>query len=622
MPDGQKVVQVPGVGNIAFPATMADADINTAITNHLNSQKSGAFQQRPGGPVINAKNLATDADVDNGPSFTGLLRDTALEAGKTMVPNAGTSATQNLKNIGTGLNEQVNTAATTPWGQGGPIWGVLTMLAKGLMSGVHGAASGVEKMGSGVASLDPQKVAEGGGSTLGNLFQAGALKEGSGAELVNRDALKNLSNLGPEKASFIERQVGKGNAVQQHVKSALDAVYEDGKQQMGTVSQTIDAAEPNGAFNRGDVHAAVKDAMGVVKAEQKVPAAITKVLDTFAPDDTGGWVQKGGKLVQRSTGPRVGGGFLDLNTAQGLKTYKALKAQGAFSPEEVARMEGGNTEGKMPFEELKQVHSDIGKQIANTDGPVEAGVKTAYAKLGEMLRNKAESHGMLNEWQQGTQKIKGYYDAVYRSPLKSTYFGQNHGEIMKPFVSDDTSPQVNQILQKYTPYGIDLDKLQETAGAYKYGEQWDKMSNPSKRMAIVAAISPKTAAGMMGAPRAMRSNVATKYTFPNQLNEVPNVSPSKIYPSSKAAAKAATKGNPIPPGNKTPFGGGGINTRGVEESTKPMSGERTQQSLSSEIDTMKSKLRDAGSAPENEKAALKRQIKDYQQRLDELRGTS
>lgn len=582
MPDGSQITANAADGTQhVFPAGTDMAVVDGVMKRYASARQTGAFQQRPGGPVINAKNLATDADADNGPSFTGLLRDTALEAGKAIVPNAGTSATQNLKNVGTGLNEQVNTAATTPWGQGGPPWGVISMLAKAFMGAAHGTASGIEGMATGVENLDPQKVAESGGSTLGNMFQMGALKEAPDAvkDPLGRPALKNMSNLGPEKASFIERQVGKGNAVQGHVKSALDALHEDGKGLMANVSQTIDAAEPNGAFNRADVHAAVKDAMGVVKAEQKVPAAITKVLDTFAPDDTGGWMQKGGKLVQRSTGPRVGGGFLDLNTPQGLKTYKALKAQGAFSPEEVARMEGGNTEGKMSFEELKQIHSDIGRQLANTEGAVEAGAKTAYAKLGEMLRNKAESHGQLNEWKQGISKVKGFNDAVYRSPLKDTYFGENHGQIMKPFVSDDTAPQVNQILQKYTPYGIDLDKLQDTAGAYKYGEQWDKMSNPSKRMAIVAAISPKTAAGMIYAPRAMRSKFATNYQFPNQLKEVPNVAPEKIYPSSKAAAKAATKGNPIPPGNKTPFGGGGGSEKVVRQSMLEDTISRDEQAL-------------------------------------------
>jgi hypothetical protein len=84
-----------------------------------------------------------------------------------------------------------------------------------------------------------------------------------------------------------------------------------------------------------------------------------------------------------------------------------------------------------------------------------------------------------------------------------------------------------------------------------------------------------------------------------------NIKPSQVHPT-KAAAMGAFKG--------------GINVKGAEESMRPMSGEQSIDSLSNQIDTLKTKLRGAKDAPMAEKKALQKQIDDYQTRLDELRG--
>ena len=91
--------------------------------------------------------------------------------------------------------------------------------------------------------------------------------------------------------------------------------------------------------------------------------------------------------------------------------------------------------------------------------------------------------------------------------------------------------------------------------------------------------------------------------------EPPNISPSQVHPT-KAAALAAKKGLK-----------GGINAQGVEASTRPLSNERMVDSLSNEIDTLKTKLRGAGDTLAKDKAALKSQIDDYQELLDQLRGS-
>lgn len=83
----------------------------------------------------------------------------------------------------------------------------------------------------------------------------------------------------------------------------------------------------------------------------------------------------------------------------------------------------------------------------------------------------------------------------------------------------------------------------------------------------------------------------------------------------------------LPSGNPNPFSPmpiqkfkGGINAQGLEQSLKPISNARMIDSLSSEIDTMKTKLRNAGAATDEQRGALRKQIADYQDRLDEIRG--
>ena len=46
MPDGDKIVTVPGVGNVQFPGTMDDASINAAIGQHLQGIQNTSNVQR------------------------------------------------------------------------------------------------------------------------------------------------------------------------------------------------------------------------------------------------------------------------------------------------------------------------------------------------------------------------------------------------------------------------------------------------------------------------------------------------------------------------------------------------------------------------------------------------
>ena len=539
MPDGNQITAnaADGTQHI-FPAgtdmSVVDAVMKRYASERQAVQQPGAFQQRSGGPVLNAKNLATDADADNGPSFSGLIRDAALKAGQSMVPNAGTSGIQNLKNIGTGLNEQVNKAATTPWGQGGPLWGVLSMLANGLMSGVHGAATGIEQMGSGVVNRDPQKVAEGGGSALGNLFQVGALKEGPKA--VSEPAgfgksMSNLMNEGPAKAEFLGRQYDQALAHQQHIQQGVENVKSNAVQAITQTAQKIDAAHPNGIVSRADVKNGLTDVIDSIVGDDRtqVPGSLKKLIADEKADP-------------RSTGPTVGGRHFDLSNPSDLKSYQKLKESGAFTPSEIARMEGtSGTGGKMSFQDLMQARTKLGYEMRNLQGPAKAIASACYAKLSEQLRSAARDAGVEKDWLESNSKYSQYKDL--HDALSSTLEGQDPKEIMKPF-SDTSRARVMNLLSKYgSDFGFDLDKIKESTNIFNHGEKMDKLVEPTRRTAMIAAISPKTAAASIALPRALRSEGVTKAIY-GQGFEPPTMKPSQVYPSAKAAAKAAQSGKP------------------------------------------------------------------------------
>jgi hypothetical protein len=540
MPPKQKIVQVPGVGNIAFPATMADADINQAINDHLGkqvaSQQIGAFQQKPGGPVLNAN---TDAGAATPGSVT---REAALGllSGFTGAPESQTP----LKDMWSGMKQQEQQEQSAPWltkllhATFAPQIQALNM-GKGIVESGKELAGSVGTPTAERGIIDSNQAAHAIGSMGGKVLQMGTVEKAGEAasEPVPKNTMQNIMNLGPAKADFIGRQVGKAQAVQAQVKGALDALHTDGKTLMGNVSSHIDAVKPEGVFDKADVAKTVEDAMGVVKADQKVPSTISRLTEKPEP--------------VASKAPTVGGKPLDLKDPQQLKTYQKLKEGGAFSPEEIEAAEGKQSGDKYSFEALKQLHSDLGAQIASQHGAVEAGVKTTYGKLGDMLRKEAESHGLLDQWQEGVTKVKTFNNIAYRSPLKDTYAGSNHGQIMRPLISDDLGPQSRQMLEAISPYGIDLDALDQTVKGYKYGEKMDSLSEPSRMTPILAAISPKAAAIRTVLPQVMRGEKATNYLYGKGLDEVPMVKPNKVFPSKVAAAQSLKGGSP-PPSSGSP----------------------------------------------------------------------
>lgn len=518
-PSGYHEVPAPSEGGVPSGYHEVPAPVETAAP-------SGPFHpQGPMQPTQVAEPSFSDKAL-------GWLRDTALSAGQTMVPNATTDPIQNLKNIGTGMNTAVNQAATTPWAQGGPIWGTLAMIGNALMGNLHGTATGIEKFGKGAMSGDAESMTSGAGEALGNAVQLYGMKktpESLEQPILPRETVQNIINQGPRKAAFIGRQIETANAIQQHIKPAMDALHADGKNLMGDVSSHIDAAKPGGVFKRADVANTLKDATGVIEDESKVPSFLKK---SMTPETS-----------KQTTGPAVGGKRLDLSDPQQLKAYQKMKEQGAYTPEEIKRIEGGAT-GMMPFEELKQLHSDIGSHLANTEGVQEAGLKAAYAKTGEMLRKEADSHGMLAQWQEGINKVRTFNDILRTDGMKDVYYGDNHGQIMGALIDDKKGPVIGRKLEAIAPYGIDMETLGNTIGKYKFGDTWDRMSEPTKLTLFMAAFAPKLAAIRTGLPQMIRSKFITNLMYPDTLEGVAPTKPETLAPSKIKAKQVSIRNNP------------------------------------------------------------------------------
>ena len=622
MPDGQKVVQVPGLGNVAFPGNMDDASINLEISKALGNQKAatqpGAYQTKPGGPVLNA----TPAPAPQPDIARGVALGAAQGAG---IPETQSPVMDLLKGL---FQQGKDTLArlpgeAVPGGMAGIAGDEALRFAKGAGTSLYNTGGEVV---SGVKAHDPEQYSHGLASGLMQLLMMKGLAKLPETTVNPTASMRNMGqeimNEGPSKLRVLEDQHAHAIEVQKHVAGVAKSVHDDAQQAMASVAQQVDSAKPEGVFDKVDIGNKVKMAIGdTVSDNSQLPKSIR---DLLPGDDL---------ASKRSTGPTVGGRHFDLSNPTDFKAYQKLKDSGAFTLEEIGRMEGVSSGDMHSFSDLQQIRSNIGRQMQNLEGAPKAAANAVYAQLSSELREGARDVGAEPEWIDANARWKGYLDDFHRSPVKKTLFGDNASDIMSPLANDKTRVQVGQILGKYEPFGMDMGKVNQEVGRYNLSEKVDRLGQPSKRTAIMAAISPHMAAASIAVPRAMRNPSVIGAVMGKGFETAPELKPSQIFPTKEAAARALKGGKEPPPsggvpsGNPPPFsptsGGpkGGINAQGVESSMRPATPEQSIDTLSNQIDTMKDKLRNAGDAPSTEKKALAKQIEDYQEHLDDLRGS-
>lgn len=609
MPDGNKVVSVPGVGNISFPGTMDDAAINQAISQHLAAMKPGAMQSSKGGPITNARSLTPASDT--GPTFGGNLGEAALGAVSGL---SGAPETQNpLSDMWQNQKDATLQDASQPfWKRALKATFEPQIQAAGIAKNLFGA--GKEMAGSfGTPTedrgiVDSRQFSHGLGSLGGQFAGLGLLGKTpeAVADPVGKTGFQNIAreviNEGPSKARVLADQHAHALELQKHVAGVADAVHQDAQQAMSQVSQAVDAAKPEGAFDKTELRDRLKTAMGdTLEDEGQLPTSLKKLTTTPKPTFA--------SFVNKNTQDFIGrlkqGGLANDEIAQ------AMKEQG-FQPGEIkaALGDAGTTApGKMSFEEVKQARSDLGRQLGRLQGPAQAAGSAAYGELSKVLREGARDVSQEPQWIDANAKWKGYLDDFHRSPIAKTLAGENASDIMDP-LTGKSRVQTLDILSKYEPFGINMDKINQEVSRSGAINTVQKLSRPTKMDLIIAKLSPGGAALRSGVPRMLRNPAAADFLGGKGF-EPENISPKKVYPN-KAAAAAALKGKgpsggppsgDMPRGNPTSFGGGGGSDAVVRN-------EVLKESLADAEKKLKS-------AKGDERGIIQRQIADFRDMLGE-----
>jgi hypothetical protein len=612
VPDGDKIVRVPGVGAVRFPGSMDDASVNQAIEQHLAAMQPGAMQSRKGGPILNVKQLTAP---DDGSTAGTIARESVLGAAsgvgipETMNPvsDLGSNLTEQAKTIGkfwTLKPEDMKASMTT-----NPVVAVPGAVTSGFGNAMDAINPLIDNFFRKLTNVTggPQRemrqydVGKSAHDIAAFGTQLATLKGGEKvpeaiADPIGKSAFQNTAreilNEGPSKVRVLADQHAHALELQKHVAGVADAVHQDAQQAMAQVSQAVDSAKPEGAFDKAEVRGRVSAAMGdTLEDQSQLPTSLKKLTTPEKPSMA--------NFVNKNTADFVNrlkqGGMAPDEIAQ------ALKEQG-FQPNEIKAAVGdiGTTQaGRMTFEEVKQARSDLGRQMGRLQGPAQAAASAAYGELSKILREGARDASQEPQWIDANAKWKGYLDDFHRSPIAKTLAGENASDIMEP-LTGKSRVQTLDILSKYEPFGINMDKINQEVGRSGAIDTVQRLSRPTKMDLLIAKLSPTSAGLRAGVPRMLRNPAAADFLGGKGF-EPENISPKKVYPNKAAAAAALKGGGDMPRGNPTPFGGA---------SDAMMRQEVLRESLAA----AEKKLQGAKGA---ERGIIQRQIDDFKDMLGE-----
>lgn len=545
MPDGNQIVAQAADGTQhIFPAGTDPSVIDRAMKVYVSS-KPGAYQQRPGGPVLNAKDLPP---ADTTSDSTKRMRGAGLGLAEGMGIQPGQSGWDVIKNTLSGWGSGIKNQAVDSFhhsqeflgekGYDSPLSLVATPVDM-LAHTIENSATNLEKTGKegvgAVKSGDLEGLYRALGSGVG---QIGTLRAIRSAPEAATNPIGDLAAAGREvmgegasKVRVLADQHAHALEVQKHISGVAEAVHQDAQQAMSSVSQAVDAAKPQGAFDKLDVQNRLKTAMGDKLADpNQLPAPLRKLMVEDAPSydaqmikNTQGYVSK---LKQSG-----------LND-QGIQA--ALKQQG-LKPAEIEAAMGANP-GAMTFEKLKQARSDLGRQLDSLQGPAQAASKSAYGEMSTMLREGARDAGVEPDWLDATARWKNYLDDFQRSPVAKTLGAENAHDIMDP-LAGKSRMQVADILQKYEPFGLDTAKVSQEISRFGIGETIGKLSRPTKMDLLMAGFSPKALAIRQLGPRIMRNPSVISAVAGKGFEDAQSIPSKQVFPSKVAAAKAVKGGS-------------------------------------------------------------------------------
>lgn len=280
--------------------------------------------------------------------------------------------------------------------------------------------------------------------------QAGLMERGlEGATATDMPAAgKSAADL---KIGVADAAYKRGLGVSEKFNQASDAIHNEVSNLAQTVSQKIDAAHPEGAIDAKPIIDRVNQVKAdIVKTPQNYPAGLGAMLEPEA---------------QRSSGPMVGGRRFDLSNPSDLKAWNRMKAQGVFTPQQIARTEGTGSD-KWTFDEAKQWRSKIGAAMANTEGPMKPVLREAYGDLSQQMRSSAENSGALGEYTRYNQLHQKHMRFLEDPTVKKIMGGVKSDQTLKPLSDPEDMAHLDNILQDWKKYGIDSDQLRQEGTDY------------------------------------------------------------------------------------------------------------------------------------------------------------
>lgn len=254
------------------------------------------------------------------------------------------------------------------------------------------------------------------------------------------------------KASVADAAYKRGLGVAENLKAASGQIDDAVAQSAQRFISKVDEKFPNGAIDPKPITDAVtKLKADIVKTPERYPPALAQLLEPPA---------------KTSTGPRIMGGHLDLSDPAQLASYQKMKAQGAFTPQEIARMEGGGTEGMWSADEAKQWRTKIGQAIGKVQGPMKSVMTEAYDNLTQQLRKAADDSDALKDFQDYNNLHKKHM-AFLNDPVVSKIMdGTTSKEMLGPLADPEKQAHLQNMLADWDKYGIDTKELSKEGTDY------------------------------------------------------------------------------------------------------------------------------------------------------------
>lgn len=211
---------------------------------------------------------------------------------------------------------------------------------------------------------------------VADIDQANAQVARTHAAKVEQVKKQNAEAQSALQAGQDAEQVGKavGNSIADSLPALADAETAKAKAAYPKVEGTTD---------RPSLYASLKTIEDdTLKGSGSTPTSLKRILDDLKP------------LEGKSSGPSVMGRHFDLSHPSDLAAYNRWKANGAFTPDEIERIEG-NTGKPLTFGDLHGMYSELGRELYRGDmaGDSRAALSKARGAILDTMEKMAGADG-------------------------------------------------------------------------------------------------------------------------------------------------------------------------------------------------------------------------------------